>query len=718
MKPYGVNSFRVKLSCSRCRERKLKCDRGEPDCDRCQATNVQCRYPERRKARGARQKTEMDRLGHRLEALEERIRNSQSQSLTPPALDTVSKQGSPRTEPPRVSSEPENTTSTWIYRLVSGAKDNIEDLTNKGQLISDPPSPWAQSTVSNAINRLDTALVRLAAPSARPESSSMDAAKVNLSASEISRYLDTFIDSIACYLTICDSFRTVVDWEFLRAMPHIIHSRYAQVDPAMRIVYYNAIQLAQSMGTESEVRLATRTYYKCLQLVPAWLESAKGSPLDLFAANLTAWAAVNSFDYHLAWQFHREACRFGDMLGVHDVDSPGSGSREENEKENLRQLHWTLVETDFLFRLWYEKPSALKCPPMQVRFPSQISPPAEQPKRARCIIMIVWARAMFILSEFFDTTKGLASEMTDEVENKIDLFCKQIEELLDEWELLSMARSPKTGPMESWIFADSVIAFYSFIIFMRRRACSNDQIAHPQAIKAARTVIQVILEWSDKPLTGAHEGLQGFHTHLVTFYPFCAFFTLYYHILSATDPSEYEEDIASLEAAVSEMKKRASIRPDFVPLVDAMGALNDISRAVHSTRDPLLGVNLTISHSTGQYERPNLPEQGLQPATNEVDFSAAHSFAPFGPLQNLSSDFPLQADNTLDDPFGIPFQLQNQIALNVGPAPGIDLNSTNIDGTQTISQPVDVVRAFENELIWRNWHESWWNSQGTSVAAG
>jgi hypothetical protein len=33
---------------------ELKCDRGEPDCDRCQASNVQCRYPERRKARGAR----------------------------------------------------------------------------------------------------------------------------------------------------------------------------------------------------------------------------------------------------------------------------------------------------------------------------------------------------------------------------------------------------------------------------------------------------------------------------------------------------------------------------------------------------------------------------------------------------------------------------------------------------------------------------------------
>jgi hypothetical protein len=58
----------------------------------------------------------MDRLGHRLEALEERIGNSQS--LTPPALETVSKQASPRSEPPpAVSSEPENATSSANVRF-------------------------------------------------------------------------------------------------------------------------------------------------------------------------------------------------------------------------------------------------------------------------------------------------------------------------------------------------------------------------------------------------------------------------------------------------------------------------------------------------------------------------------------------------------------------------------------------------------------------------
>ncbi|KAL2807940.1 hypothetical protein BJX63DRAFT_55798 [Aspergillus granulosus] len=720
MEPYNVNSFRMKLSCSRCRERKLKCDREEPECQRCRASNVQCRYPERRKPRGTRQKTEIDHLGHRLEALEEQIasRPSQSQSIALNAPDTAPKHANPRTETAPLPSESEKST-TWIYRLVSGAKDNIEDLTSKGHLISDPPSPWAQSTVNNAINRLDTALAHLADPSPRPETSSTDAAKVNLSTSEILRYLDTFINGIVCCLTICDSFKAIIDWDFLRAMPHIIDSPFAQVSPAMRIIYYNAIYLAQSMGSELEVKLATRTYYKCLQMVPTWLESAERSPLDLFAANLTAWAAVNNFDYHLAWEFHREACRFGDMLGVHDVDLPASDSQlKETTKENYRHLHWTLVETDFLFRLWYEKPTALRCSPTRVAFPSPISPQKEQPRPARCILLIVWARVVYILAEFFEITEGMGSEIPIEVQGKIEFFCEQVEELIDDWGLLSRAKSPKTDPMQTWIYVDSVIAFYSSIIFMRRRSRSSDQVAHPQAVNASRTVIKVLLEWTDKATTPSNQVIQGFNTHLLTFYPFCAFFTLYYHILSATNPSEYEDDIRLLEAAVSTLKEKARVRPDFVPLVDALGALNDISRAVHCTRNPLLGVGLTICHSTsGQQERQLMPEQDPQQALDQVQFPPAQPFAPFESLQNLSSDFSLQAADAVGDPFGIPFQLQNQVTLNVGP-PEDDPSSTNPDIIRTISQPADVVRAIENELIWRNWHESWWNLQSANDTAG
>lgn len=69
-------------------------------------------------------------------------------------------------------------------------------------------------------------------------------------------------------------------------MPHIIDSPYAQVDPVMRVIYYSAIYFGQSIGSQGVERLGTRTYYLCLQSVPKWLESAKGTQLDVLAASV------------------------------------------------------------------------------------------------------------------------------------------------------------------------------------------------------------------------------------------------------------------------------------------------------------------------------------------------------------------------------------------------------------------------------------------------
>ena len=150
----------------------------------------------------------------------------------------------------------------------------------------------------------------------------------------------------------------------------------------------------------------------------------------------------------------------------------------------------------------------------------------------------------------------------------------------------------------------------------------------------------------------------------------------------------------------------ASVRPDFAPIANALGALNDVSRAVHSGRAPAQGLTVVF--------------QGLQPAAS-LDPGSSDTreqgdvqvplqpgpdlrLPPFESMQSLSADVPLQADAQFDDTFGIPFELQHQVSLDWnGPDPARP-------GTaQALSEPVEFVRAIESELIWRNWHESWWN---------
>lgn len=200
-------------------------------------------------------------------------------------------------------------------------------------------------------------------------------------------------------------------------------------------------------------------------------------------------------------------------------------------------------------------------------------------------------------------------------------------------------------------------------------------------------------------------------TSFLSFYPFCAFFTLYYHILSSTDLGECESDICSLEALVSIIAVKSSVRPDFAPIANALGALNDVSRAVHSGRAPAQGLAVVFqgpqptasldpgssdTRERGDAQVPSQSNPGLQ------------CLPPLESMQSLSANAPLQAENQFDDTFGIPFELQHQIALDWDPEAGE--NDPARPGTgQTLSEPVDFVRAIESELIWRNWHESWWN---------
>jgi hypothetical protein len=604
---------------------------------------------------------------------------------------------------PQVNLENAPKDDAFLYGMVSGAKHSIETFTTQS---SEPSSPWTQSTVNSAITRLDTALVQLAAPFPRPDSRPSSDPKINIPKSDLKQQIDTFLDYILPHTTIFDSFTTLVDREFLRVLPHIIDSPYAHVSPVMRVVYYCAIHLGQSIGSDEQQRLAIKTYYACLQSVPKWLESAEGTKLDILAGAFTTWLAINNFDYHLAWQFHREACRRASLLGIHDVEStPPGTSQEEAEKDVKRRLHWYLVEMDFLFRLWYDKPKALQCSPTQVRLPAVISPATKQPKPYECILFIVWSRAMHILADFFNDQENLPEAA---LSNKVDVYCNQLTELLDDWDLLSKAREPKIDTVQSSLFAESAIAFHSFIVYMRRKTSATVMSTHPQAVRAARAIISIIHEWSGRNM-GSAVGHQCSYIHLITFYPFCAFFTLYYHILSSTDPSEREEDICSLEKVVTLMTQAASVRPDFVPIASAMSALNDVSRAVHSGRDPFGDLTFV---GCAVPPRP-LMESNASPShtATQLPGSSITAAAPFDSLQNLSVELPLQTADELNDTFGVPFQLESQIAFDWDPA-----SSARPSTARTVSQPVDIVRAIEGELTWRDWHESWWNIPDASQA--
>lgn len=78
-----------------------------------------------------------------------------------------------------------------------------------------------------------------------------------------------------------------LDLGILEVLPDIANSPFINVDPAVRVIYYNALYygLFKLRGPGNPQSLAA--YYKVLEAVPAWLGAASRSDLDAPTAALT-----------------------------------------------------------------------------------------------------------------------------------------------------------------------------------------------------------------------------------------------------------------------------------------------------------------------------------------------------------------------------------------------------------------------------------------------
>ncbi|PGH14915.1 hypothetical protein AJ79_02778 [Helicocarpus griseus UAMH5409] len=582
----------------------------------------------------------------------------------------------------------------FVYSMVNGAKNDIENLKVTGRFMS-PGSPEAvRPAVERALTDLNSALGTLRERMPGSDFDPAGAPESTVSLDDLERHIET-----VRYIPF-SPFEPLLDAHILKALPRLLASPYVQVDPAVKVVYYCAIFFGQSCGTPVEQSTTPQTYYKCIVMARDWLRSATGTEMDVLAAMMTSWLAINNFDYHLSWRFHREACRFSGIIGLHLVDKSLSSGREDEEtKEEKRRIYWYLAQTDLMFRLWYDKPPALEGPILDVRAPSVIRPTnARQLTASETVLQAVWTRAVVIILEYYDSRKTDGPIRSEGNEGRVDSCCTQIEDLLIDWDLLNVVRSMASDDLMTWFFAETVIACYSFIVFMRRKASSTGHSVHPQAVHASRVIISIIIDFSGPTVSfsGAH---RVFNLLFVTFYPFCAFFTLYQKIITTPSLEECERDILSLEAVVREMARLTSMRSDFLPITNVMDALNKVSRAIH-----------------GGQQKDSEPADLLQPEPRESMNQSARVNRPPQALQAGNSKFPAsdtQQLSTANDKsfFGLPFEMRSDVGLSsFGNSATAALHNQNEPGG--LNGPVDFVRAIEEEFAWRNWHDNWWGMDG------
>jgi hypothetical protein len=87
-------------------------------------------------------------------------------------------------------------------------------------------------------------------------------------------------------MVIPEVFTKYIDLSLLKALPHITNSPFVTIDHAIRVSYYSALYYGLHRLNGPEDGLAQAAYYKCLEAVPTWLNSATGTDMDGYTAAL------------------------------------------------------------------------------------------------------------------------------------------------------------------------------------------------------------------------------------------------------------------------------------------------------------------------------------------------------------------------------------------------------------------------------------------------
>ncbi|KAF5851162.1 hypothetical protein GGP41_003974 [Bipolaris sorokiniana] len=653
----------MKLACLRCKRKKIKCDRADPVCRQCVTAAEECQYVERRKRlRIAQHKNAMEYLSQRLEQLEKHVSTSGEPDSSPGSLPTPQREVIQRTPPlssPEAPLTVADSQESWIYRL---ATDTRRSFQNQATPVNTPgPS------INNAMSSLNDALEDLGRLRVRTQAHHVD---FDLSPAECRACIDTFVH-VAHSMVVPDvSLGSMVNLSVLRSLPDVIDSPYVNVDPGMRVLYYNALYygLQDTEGPGAEVTM--KAYMKVLESVPAWLESQTKSDLDGSTAALITWTCITMHDYPLAWKFHCKVCQHLMSQGIDQIDSaPAKTFTDEDKRDGYRYIYWHTLCSDIAFHLFFGKPKVLRWVPNKIRPPMIFRGDNMHPSAIRVTICVAWVRYTLLAEEFIGYVDTHASNgQGDDLFKKADECCTQLESLMAEWKLEQLMNAEDTR-------IDHRLNIYTYIIGIQRlvqaavRGNSATAVKpSPFAVRAARKVSNIILDFHTDPTVNSKS--KSITNHFITLYPFCVVFTLYEQILATYNPDDCESDMQTLESIGIAMNEASTQRRNLVPFVKTVDALNRVSRTLQEERRKEM-----VPTATSNAEYTTTPVLNYQPTS-------------FDTVQNLVAtelpDFDMSAFNM----------------------PGY---SANAEGD---FQSLGLFRALENEFVARNWQSNWWDLNG------
>ena len=260
--------------------------------------------------------------------------------------------------------------------------------------------------------------------------------------------------------------------------------------------------------------------------------------------------------------------------------------------------------------------------------------------------------------------------------------------------------------LKAWAYGDTVIGIYNLILHMdklRTVGSNNNHVnsnVTPRSLRLSRLLLDVTVKFDETTRSEKQHG--AIYMYCIAFYPFRAFFSLYYHVLTSNDPDDYKEDILRLERMCAVIRKAASVRFEFTPIAKAIVSLNNVVKQIQIARtaeSPLKQWDAALDYTSTMPQPPHsIDEHSPSTITSlhpDVAAVQVHQIST-GPAHTAPSDYfnPLGMDwlpKFGGHQFNSPQDFQHIAA-------------------QPDFQPVEYMQTVETQFEGGAWYSSMWNA--------
>ncbi|KAG9252157.1 uncharacterized protein F5Z01DRAFT_660982 [Emericellopsis atlantica] len=591
-----------RLSCVRCKDRKVRCNRIEPQCDRCKAQDVECTYPVRQKRRVNRSAGDQESLANgALSTILERLQRVEQQCV---ALPADSQQGSPAEAVPDVPShrplaEQPATTVSRPSALPASVALHSQSAKSSPALSTTPygptpRSPWRPQTTAAATPAISSNSVHATAilkdAMEQVERHRLQTYSASMITSEIDIPPDLARTWIRRYFAQkpTDMFLSLIDRKLVEMIPEMLNFPHVHIDSCVLVIYYSVLFHGCSIFAGTETAHANKhwaklTYVACLRAMPIWQRESTGSMTDMIASITLGRVCVEWFDYELAWNMFKQAGEYATKLGIHNLDSNGAvmrGIQNPDNADDDRKAFWDLLQVDLFFRLMFNKPPSISGNPWNVNLP-WLNETIPNQGAERATIFLASSRVTLLLMQFFAMLEEAAGNPSLMM-RRTEAMCLEIRALHDEWDLGRLARESGRNITDTMAVADIALNFFTCIIFMLRKMATLDTSSpqpiltdadvpdSPIALDAARNIVDIV-GW----LLAKYPNSSTLAVTFGVYRAYISFAYLVSHILRTGNVGPYEADMGSLNRVSQCVSDIAACERDFIPLATALQGLNE-----------------------------------------------------------------------------------------------------------------------------------------------